>query len=267
MIESLTTGLRVLLVAILDILPIVIVLVAFQWLVIRRPFPNLKRVALGFAYVVIGLVVFLEGLELALFPLGTLMATQLTDPGFIFGGAAPPAEIGWAAWHHYYWVYIFAACLGFASSIAEPAVIAVAMKVRDVSGGTISVWGLRLVVAMGVAFGLILGTLKLVTGTPLHYFMIPAYLLLVAQTWIAPRSIIPVAYDSGGVTTSIVTVPLVTALGLGLANAIPGRSPLLDGFGLVAFACLFPIMTVMGYAQLSVWSARRAERRVNAKGE
>lgn len=267
MIEIVAAAMRVLLFAVLDILPIVGVLVVFQWLVIRRPFPNLKRAALGFAYVVIGLVVFLQGLELALFPLGTLMAAQLTDPAFIFGGAAPPAEIGWAAWRDYYWVYIFAACLGFASSIAEPAVIAVAMMVRDVSGGTISLWGLRLVVAFGVAFGLILGALKLVTGTPLHYFMIPAYLLLVAQTWFAPRSIIPVAYDSGGVTTSIVTVPLVTALGLGLANAIPGRSPLLDGFGLVAFACLFPIMTVMGYAQLSVWLSRRAQRRAATKGE
>lgn len=267
MIEMFAAALRVLLFAVLDILPIVAVLMAFQWLVIRRPFPNLKRVAMGFAYVVIGLVVFLEGLELALFPLGTLMATQLTDPGFIFGSDTPPAAVGWATWHDYYWIYIFAAALGFASSIAEPAVIAVAMKVRDVSGGTISIWGLRLVVAVGAAFGLVLGTLKLVTGTPLHYFMIPAYLLLVAQTWFAPRSIIPVAYDSGGVTTSVITVPLVTALGLGLANAIPGRSPLIDGFGLVAFVCLFPIMTVMGYAQLSVWLARRAQRRSAARGE
>lgn len=264
MIEILATGMRVLLVAALDILPIIIVLVAFQWLAIRRPFPNLKRAALGFAYVVLGLVVFLQGLELALFPLGTLMAEQLTDASFIFGADTPPPDIDWK---DYYWVYIFAAALGFASSIAEPAVIAVAMKVRDVSGGTISLWGLRLVVAFGVAIGLIIGTLKLVTGTPLHYFMIPAYLLLIAQTWLAPRSIIPVAYDSGGVTTSIVTVPLVTALGLGLANAIPGRSPLLDGFGLVAFACLFPIMTVMGYAQLSEWLAHRARRRSESRGE
>jgi hypothetical protein len=264
MIDVLTTAVRVLLVAVLDILPIIAVLAAFQWLAIRRPFPNLKRAALGFAYVMLGLVIFLQGLELALFPLGTLMAEQLTDPGFIFGAESPPLETDWK---DYYWVYVFAAALGFASSIAEPAVIAVAMKVRDVSGGTISLWGLRLVVAFGVAIGLIIGTLKLVTGTPLHYFMIPAYLLLIAQTWLAPRSIIPVAYDSGGVTTSIVTVPLVTALGLGLANAIPGRSPLLDGFGLVAFACLFPIMTVMGYAQLSEWLAHRARRRSESRGE
>ncbi|BAZ93352.1 membrane protein [Thiohalobacter sp. COW1] len=263
MIEILNTGLRVLLVALLDILPIILVLVVFQWLAIRRPFPNLRRTALGFVYVALGLVIFLEGLELALFPLGTLMADQLTDASFIFGAQTPPADVDWK---DYYWVYIFAVALGFTSSIAEPAVIAVAMKVRDVSGGTISLWGLRLVVALGVALGLIVGTVKLVTGLPLHYFMIPAYLLLIVQTWLAPRSIIPIAYDSGGVTTSIVTVPLVTALGLGLAEAIPGRSPLLDGFGLVAFACLFPIMTVMGYAQLSVYSARRAGHGSESRG-
>lgn len=262
--EWITAGLRVLLVAMLDILPIVAVLVVFQRLVIRRPFPKLRRAVLGFGYVVLGLVVFLEGLELALFPLGTLMAGQLTDPAFIFGTAAPPAEIDWK---DYYWVYVFAAALGFASSIAEPAVIAVAMKVRDVSGGSIGLWGLRLVVATGVAVGLIVGTLKLVTGAPLHYFMIPAYLLLIVQTWLAPRGIIPVAYDSGGVTTSIVTVPLVTALGLGLADALPGRSPLVDGFGLVAFACLFPIMAVMGYAQLGEWLARRTRHRSENRGE
>jgi len=261
--EFITSGLRVLLVAVLDILPIVAVLIVFQLLVIRRPFPRLKRAALGFGYVVLGLVVFLQGLELALFPLGTLMASQLTDPAFIFGTATAPSAIDWTDYH---WVYIFAAALGFASSIAEPAVIAVAMKVRDVSGGSIGLWGLRLVVATGVAVGLVLGTLKLVMGAPLHYFMVPAYLLLVAQTWLAPRGIIPVAYDSGGVTTSIVTVPLVTALGLGLADAIPGRSALVDGFGLVAFACLFPIMSVMGYAQLSVWFARRAARKSQVGG-
>ncbi len=257
MIETIYTGLGTLLVTALDVLPIVIVVVVFQLFVIRRPFPHWKRAAAGFGYVVVGLVVFLEGLDMALFPLGTMMADQLTAPSFLFGDGAVPDTV---RWHDYLWVYVFAAAIGFASSIAEPAVIAVAMKVRDVSGGTINVWGLRLVVAFGVAVGLILGTLKLVTGTPLHYFMIPAYLLLIFQTWFAPRSIIPVAYDSGGVTTSIVTVPLVTALGLGLANTIPGRSPLLDGFGLVAFACLFPIMMVMGYAQLSHWRARRAQR-------
>lgn len=253
MIETLYTGLGSLLITALDVMPIVLVVV-FQLFVIRRPFPQWKRAAAGFAYIVVGLVVFLEGLDMALFPLGAMMADQLTAPSFIYADGAVPDTVHW---QDYFWVYVFAAAIGFASSIAEPAVIAVAMKVRDVSGGTINVLGLRLVVALGVALGLILGTLKLVTGTPLHWFMIPAYLLLIVQTWFAPRSIIPVAYDSGGVTTSIVTVPLVTALGL--ASTIPDRSPLLDGFGLVAFACLFPIMTVMGYAQLSQWRARRAQ--------
>lgn len=257
MIETLYTGLGTLLITALDVMPIVLVVVIFQLFVIRRPFPQWKRAAAGFGYIVVGLVVFLEGLDMALFPLGTMMADQLTAPAFIYADGVVPDAV---RWQDYLWVYVFAAAIGFASSIAEPAVIAVAMKVRDVSGGTINVLGLRLVVAFGVALGLIFGTLKLVTGTPLHYFMIPAYLLLIVQTWFAPRSIIPVTYDSGGVTTSIVTVPLVTALGLGLASTIPERSPLLDGFGLVAFACLFPIMTVMGYAQLSQWRARRAQR-------
>lgn len=257
MIETIYTGLGTLLVTALDVMPIVVVVVLFQLFVIRRPFPQWRRAVAGFGYVVVGLVVFLEGLDMALFPLGTMMADQLTAPSFIYADGMVPDTV---RWQDYLWVYLFAATVGFASSIAEPAVIAVAMKVRDVSGGTINVWGLRLVVALGVALGLILGTFKLVTGTPLHWFMIPAYLLLIVQTWFAPRSIIPVAYDSGGVTTSIITVPLVTALGLGLASTIPDRSPLLDGFGLVAFACLFPIMTVMGYAQLSQWRARRVQR-------
>lgn len=262
--EFLATGLRVLTTALLAILPIVAVVLFFQFVAIRRPLPNLRRAALGMVYVMLGLVILLEGLELSLFPLGTMMANQLTDPDFIGPVAEVSADVDW---RNYYWVYLFAAALGFATSIAEPAVIAVAAKVRDVSGGTISQWGLRLAVALGVAIGLLLGTLKLVMGIPLHHFLIPVYLILLVQTWLAPRSIIPVAYDSGGVTTSIITVPLVAALGLGLANALPGRTPLLDGFGLVAFACLFPIMTVMGYAQLSVWLSRRARRRADTRGE
>lgn len=262
--EFLATGLRVLTTALLAILPIVAVVLFFQFVAIRRPLPNLRRAVLGMVYVMLGLVILLEGLELSLFPLGTMMANQLTDPDFIGPVAEASADVDW---RNYYWVYLFAAALGFATSIAEPAVIAVAAKVRDVSGGTISQWGLRLAVALGVAIGLLLGTLKLVMGIPLHHFLIPVYLILLVQTWLAPRSIIPVAYDSGGVTTSIITVPLVAALGLGLANALPGRTPLLDGFGLVAFACLFPIMTVMGYAQLSVWLSRRARRRADTRGE
>jgi hypothetical protein len=129
-----------------------------------------------------------------------------------------------------------------------------------VSGGTITVWGLRIAVAFGVAIGLALGTFRIVTGTPLHYYIIASYIIVIIQTYYAPRSIIPIAYDSGGVTTSTVTVPLVAALGLGLAETIPGRSALLDGFGLIAFACLFPIITVMGYAQIGLAMAKHREK-------
>jgi len=261
--DFLVTGMEVLVSALLAVLPIVAVVLFFQFVAIRRPLPNPRRAVLGLIYVVVGLVILLEGLELSLFPLGAMMADQLTAPAFVAPGAVEPIGIDW---RNYYWVYLFAAALGFAASIAEPAVIAVAAKVRHVSGDTISQWGLRLAVAFGVGLGLLLGTLKLVLGIPLHHFLIPFYLLMLVQTWFAPRSIVPVAYDSGGVTTSIITVPLVTALGLGLAGALPGRSPLLDGFGLVAFACLFPIMSVMGYAQLSVWFARRAARKSQVGG-
>ena len=262
--EFLTAGLRVLTMALFAILPIIGVVLFFQFVIIRRALPNPRRTLLGLVYITLGLAILLEGLQLSLFPLGAMMAVQLTDPAFLGSAAAAAGEVDW---RDYYWVYLFAAALGFASSIAEPAVIAVAAKVSDVSGGTISQWGLRLAVAIGVAVGLLLGTLKLVLGIQLHHFLIPAYLLLLLQTQLAPRSIIPVAYDSGGVTTSIITVPLVAALGIGLAGALPGRSPLLDGFGLVAFVCLFPMMSVMAYAQLSVWSVRRAQLKSKTIGD
>jgi len=235
-----------------DVVPIVVILLFFQLFVLRRPLPHLKRTLLGIGYVVLGLTVFLAGLEKALFPLGRLMAKGLTDPAFI-GTAA-------ANWRDYGWVYAFAAAIGFATTLAEPALIAVSIKASEVSGGTITVWGLRIAVAIGVALGIALGSLRIVTGTPLHWYIIAGYLVVVVQTFFAPRMIIPLAYDSGGVTTSTVTVPLVAALGLGLASTVPGRSPLLDGFGLIAFASLFPIMSVMGYAQLGEWRARRAAR-------
>lgn len=241
----------------LDVLPIVIVIFGFQFLVIRRSIPHLKQVLAGFVYVVLGLALFLVGLEEALFPLGKLMARQLTDPAFVNGAMHAAAM----HWYDYRWVYLFAATIGFASTIAEPALIAVALKARDVSGGTITVWGLRIAVAMGVAIGIALGTFRIVTGTPLHYYIVAGYVLVLIQTVFAPRAIIALAYDSGGVTTSTVTVPLVTALGLGLASTIPGRSVLVDGFGLIAFASLFPMMTVMAYAQLGQWRFRRAQAR------
>jgi hypothetical protein len=144
--------------------------------------------------------------------------------------------------------------------VAEPSLIAVAIKANQVSGGAISAWGLRIAVAIGVAVGISLGTFRIVTGYPLHYFIISGYLVVIVQTFLAPKMIVPLAYDSGGVTTSTVTVPLVAALGLGLAETVPGRSPLLDGFGLIAFASLFPIISVMAYAQISEYRALRLAR-------
>ncbi len=240
-----------------DVLPIAAIIFGFQFLVIRRRAPNLRRVLLGFVYVLAGLVLFLIGLEQALFPLGKVMAAQLSDPAFIRGDSQPLGEA--LGWDDYGWVYVFAAAIGFATTIAEPSLIAVAIKANQVSGGAVGVWGLRVAVALGVAIGIALGAYRIVTGTPLQWYIIAGYCVVLVQTVYAPRVIIALAYDSGGVTTSTVTVPLVAALGLGLAATVPGRSPLLDGFGLIAFASLFPIMTVMAYAQLSEWRARRGE--------
>ena len=242
-----------------DVLPIVAIVGGFQLLVIRRPVANLRRVLVGIVYVVVGLALFLIGLEQALFPLGRLMAAQLTDPAFIYAGLEQAA--GAFHWSDYYWVYAFAAAMGFSTTIAEPSLLAVAIKAQKVSGGAIGMWGLRIAVAIGVAVGVSLGTYRIVTGLPLHYFIIAAYIVVVTQTAFAPRLIIPLAYDSGGVTTSTVTVPLIAALGLGLAETVPGRSVLIDGFGLIAFACLFPIMSVMAYAQISEYRSRRQRAR------
>jgi len=242
-----------------DVLPIAAIIFGFQFLVIRRPIPNLRRVLVGFLYVLLGLTLFLEGLEQALFPLGRLMARQLTDPAFIFGSLDAVAAA--VHWWDYYWVYLFAFAIGFSTTVAEPSLLAVAIKANQVSGGAIGIWGLRIAVALGVAIGIALGSFRIVTGYPLHWFIIVGYIVVVVQTWYAPRLIIPLAYDSGGVTTSTVTVPLVAALGLGLAETVPGRNTLIDGFGLIAFASLFPIMTVMAYAQLSEYTARRHRKR------
>ena len=246
-----------------DVLPIVAILFGFQLLILRRPIKNPARVAMGMVFVLLGLTLFLEGLEIALFPLGRLMAEQLTAPEFIYGSAT--VVPGAVQWLDYLWVYAFAAAIGFATTVAEPALLAVAIKANQVSGGTITVKGLRYAVAVGVAVGVALGVFRIVTGTPLHWYIICGYVVVIIQTAVAPKLMIPLAYDSGGVTTSTVTVPLVAALGLGLAETIPGRSPILDGFGLIAFASLFPIMAVMGYAQLVEWKARRLKRRNKTK--
>ena len=233
-----------------DVLPIIVLITGFQTLVLRQPIPNLKRLIIGGIYVVIGLALFLAGLEKALFPLGKIMATQLSDPTFIYGTGEVVLQANWKA---YGWVYLFAAMIGFATTIAEPSLIAVAFKANEVSAGTISQWGLRITVALGVALGISLGTFRIISGTPLYLYILIGYLIVIVQTIFAPKSIVALAYDSGGVTTSTVTVPLVTALGLGLASTVPGRNPAVDGFGLIAFASLFPIITVMGYAQIMHW--------------
>jgi len=238
----------------IDVLPIAIFLFAFQRLVIGKPLANGRQIVVGFVFVVIGLGLFLDGLEETLFPLGKLMAQQLTDPAFLHEAAGKvTADL---VWQDYYWVYLFALAIGFSTTLAEPALIAVSMKANTVSGGAIGVWGLRVAVAIGVGAGVSLGCYRIITGLPLHYFVAAGYFVVILQTIVAPKMIVPLAYDSGGVTTSTVTVPLVTALGLGLSEAVPGRSALLDGFGLVAFASLFPIISVLAYGQLAVLRKR-----------
>lgn len=240
-----------------DILPILILIIFFQAVVLRQPIPHLRSLILGGVYVVLGLALFLAGLEKALFPLGKIMAHQLSNPEFISGSKEAVFQGDWKA---YGWIYLFAALIGFSTTIAEPSLIAVAFKATEVSGGAINQWVLRLVVAFGVALGISLGTFRIVTGTPLYLYILAGYLIVVIQTIFAPKKIVPLAYDSGGVTTSTVTVPLVTALGLGLASSVPGRNPTLDGFGLIAFASLFPIITVLGYAQYIQWTVNRRKK-------
>jgi len=239
-----------------DVAPIVFVIVFFQLVVIRRPFSHFKDLITGMIYVVLGMTFFLVGLDKALFPLGTTMAEQLTSYDFISPTTDQSISI---AWQDYYWVYIFGACIGFATTLAEPALIAVAIKAQQISGGTIKAWYLRLAVSVGVSVGIALGTYRIVTGIDLYVFIIAGYIIVIIQTIFSPKLIIGLAYDSGGVTTSTVTVPLVTALGIGLASSIPGRNPLMDGFGLIAFASLFPIMAVLAYAQFAEWISHRAQ--------
>lgn len=238
-----------------DIIPIALIIVFFQAVVLRRPLTNTAGLLWGFGFVVLGLTLFLMGLELALFPLGEEMANQLTAG--ISDDLVQP-------WFTYYWTYLFAFAIGLSTTIAEPALIAVAMKADEVSGGTIRSSWLRMAVALGVGVGVALGAFRIVIGVPLPYFILTGYAVVVVQTWFAPKQIIPLAYDSGGVTTSTVTVPLVAALGLGLASRIPGRDPIVDGFGLIAFASLFPMMTVMGYAQLATWLQTVNQRKQNS---
>lgn len=216
-----------------DVLPIIAVITFFQYVIIKKPIAHLPKIVTGIVLVIIGLDAFIVGLEIGLFPIGETIAYQLTTMG------------------NNWLIYGFGFAIGFATTMAEPALIAIAMKASEVSNGNINQKMLRTSVAFGVAIGIALGCYRLVHGDVLHYYIIVGYIFVIIMTYFAPKYIIPIAYDSGGVTTSTVTVPLVAALGLGLAENIEGRDPLIDGFGLIAFASLFPMITVMGYGVIA----------------
>ncbi len=224
----------------LDLAPVLAVIVVFQIGVIRQPLPDLLNLLAGVGLTVLGLTFFVMGLEQALFPLGENMAYAFARKGSLV------------------WLLLFAFCLGFATTVAEPALIAVADQAAEVAaeGNMIApdprakaryALGLRLTVALAVGVALVIGVIRIIRGWPLHRLMILGYLAVMAVTWFAPAEMIGIAYDSGGVTTSTITVPLVTALGVGLAHSIQGRNPLVDGFGLIAFASLTPMVFVMIY--------------------
>ena len=229
--------------ALRDLAPIVLLILFFQWCVLRQRLHEPLRMLAGTIYVLLGMVLFLIGLDLSLFGIGETMAQQLV--------AIKPGSYGW--------VYAFAAAIGFASTLAEPALSVVAGKAQELSAEALRASHLRVAVALGVGAGITLGTWRIVQGWPLWWFICGGYALVVLQTFLAPKPIVALAYDSGGVTTSTVTVPVVAALGLALANQVPGRNPLVDGFGLIAFASLFPMMTVMAYAQLGQWLQQRID--------
>lgn len=212
-----------------DVTPIIAVIFFFQYIIIKKPVAHLHKIITGIIMVILGLYAFIVGLEMGLFPIGETIAYQLTDM------------------KNDLLIYLFAFLIGFSTTMAEPALLAIAIKAEEISEGNIKQNVLRMVVALGVAIGIALGSYRIVSGDPIHYYIIAGYILVIIFTYFAPKYIVPIAYDSGGVTTSTVTVPLVAALGLGLAENIEGRNPLIDGFGLIAFASLFPMLTVMGY--------------------
>ena len=226
--------------AFIDLLPIVLVIAFFQVIVLKEPLPQMGDVLFGALLVVAGLSLFVQGLEMALFPIGESMARALAGKGSLF------------------WLLCFAFALGFSTTVAEPALIAVASKAAVIAGreGIIGpsqesinqyAFGLRMAVAFSVGLAILIGVMRIIRGWPIHYLIIGGYAIVMCMTTIAPEEIIGLAYDAGGVTTSTITVPLVAALGVGLSSSIRGRSPLVDGFGLIAFASLLPIIFVMGY--------------------
>jgi hypothetical protein len=223
-----------------DLLPIIIVIAFFQFAVLQQPMPNIGDIVIGLILVVLGLTFFIYGLEMGLFPIGESMAQAFAEKGSVL------------------WLLTFSFCLGFGTTVAEPALIAVAKEAATVAaaGNIINADqasqisyanGLRYTVAFAVGLAIMIGVMRILRGWPIHYLILGGYVLVVLMTTIAPTWIIGIAYDSGGVTTSTITVPLVTALGVGLASAIKGRNPMIDGFGLIAFASLTPIIFVMIY--------------------
>ncbi len=226
-----------------DLAPIILVIAFFQIIVLQQPIPDLIGLITGIILVLFGLTFFIYGLEMGLFPIGESMAHAFAKKGSVF------------------WLLTFAFSLGFGTTVAEPALIAVANESAQIAaeGGIISnnepsmkryATGLRLTVAFSVGLAILIGVLRILKGWPIHYLIIGGYIGVMIMTAFAPESIIGIAYDSGGVTTSTITVPLVTALGVGLASSIKGRNPMVDGFGLIAFASLTPIIFVMGYGML-----------------
>lgn len=226
-----------------DLLPIIIVIGFFQIVVLQQPLPNMGSVVIGTVLVILGLSLFVEGLKIGLFPIGESLAYDFARKGSLF------------------WLLVFAFALGFGTTIAEPALIAVADKAAEVAAlaGAIEnnpaardsyATGLRFTVAFSVGIAILVGVMRILRGWPIQYLIIGGYIGVVVMTAFAPKEIIGIAYDSGGVTTSTITVPLVTALGVGLASSIKGRNPMLDGFGLIAFASLTPMIFVMGYGMV-----------------
>ncbi len=230
--------------ALRDLAPIIFVIAFFQIVVLRQPFPDLLSVLIGLLCVIVGLTLFIKGLESGLFPLGEALAQGFARKGSVTVLLA------------------FAFCLGFGTTIAEPALIAITAEAADVAADAGAIVDndrargsyaleLRLVVALAVGAALVLGVLRILKGWPIHMLIIGGYLLVTALTAFAPSEIVGIAYDSGGVTTSTITVPLVTALGVGLATSIRGRNPMVDGFGLIAFASLTPMVCVLAYGMVA----------------
>lgn len=226
----------------LDAAPVVLVVGGFQTFILRRRPPHLSRVLIGAAYVLLGLALFRLGLEWSLLPIGTDLSERLTAPSL---AAVPDGEVPWT---RFLWLYLFATTLGFATTMVEPALTAIAERVGAMTGGTLRPMALRLVVAVGVSLGLLLGTLRIVTGLPLPWAVAGMVGLITVLVALAPRQLVPLAFDCGGFATSVVTVPMVAAFAVGVATAIPGRDPLTDGFGVILFALLSPVASVLAFA-------------------